>query len=87
MRRQGTGDRGQGTACFTRCTRDVQRRGGLALSAVSLAGGCVGTGAQDVLAPAGPQAERIADWFWTSFALAEPVFVAFVRVLGFVLLP
>jgi len=51
-----------------------------------LAGGCVGTGVQDVLAPRGPQAERIADWFWISFALAVAVFVAFVAVLAYGLL-
>ncbi|HEX8271523.1 MAG TPA: cytochrome c oxidase subunit II [Longimicrobiaceae bacterium] len=58
-------------------------RSRLAAGALALAaGGCVGTGAQDVLAPKGPQAARIADWFWISFALAVAVFVAFVLVLG-----
>ncbi len=61
-------------------------RGPAAACALLLAAGCVGTGAQDVLAPKGPQAARIADWFWVSFALAVAVFVAYVAVLGYGLL-
>ena len=48
--------------------------------------GCVGTGEQDVLAPAGPQAARIADFFWVSFVLAVAVFAAFVAILFYGLL-
>jgi len=45
--------------------------------------GCVGTGKQDALAPAGPQAARIAEFFYVSIVLAVAVFVAFCIVLGY----
>lgn len=51
-----------------------------------LLAGCTGTGVQDVLAPRGPQAERIAGWFWTSFALAVAVYAAFAALLLYALL-
>ncbi|HEX8362860.1 MAG TPA: hypothetical protein VF613_22240, partial [Longimicrobium sp.] len=59
-------------------TRALRRT--LLLAAAALAG-CTGTGVQDVLAPKGPQAARIADWFWLSFVLAVAVFVAFAAIL------
>lgn len=52
------------------------------VAAATLLAACTSTGVQDVLNPRGPQAARIADWFWLSYALGIGVFVAFVVVLG-----
>lgn len=45
--------------------------------------GCVGTGIQDALNPAGPQSARIANWFWFSLVLAVVVFVTYAALLAF----
>ncbi|HEX2191353.1 MAG TPA: cytochrome c oxidase subunit II [Longimicrobiaceae bacterium] len=64
----------------------LRRRAAACALLPALLGGCVGTGVQDVLAPTGPQAARIADWFWISYALAVAVFVAFAAILAYGLL-
>jgi cytochrome c oxidase subunit II len=63
-----------------------RRRGGggwaaLALVPPALLAGCVGTGQQDILAPRGPQAARIAEFFWISTAVGVAVFLAYVAIL------
>jgi cytochrome c oxidase subunit II len=45
--------------------------------------GCVATGRQDVLAPRGPAAARIAEFFWASTAVATLVFLAYCALLAF----
>jgi cytochrome c oxidase subunit II len=57
----------------------------LLLVGCSLLAGCVGTGAQDMLAPRGPQAQRIAEWFWVSTALATVIFLVYCALLGYAL--
>jgi cytochrome c oxidase subunit 2 len=64
-------------------TRLPALRARLAAACTLALAACVGTGRQDVLAPAGPQAARVADWFWFSFVLAVAVFAAFTAVLFF----
>jgi cytochrome c oxidase subunit II len=55
------------------------------LGVVPLLTGCVGTGAQDVLAPRGPQAQSIAEWFWVSTGIATIIFVVYCALLGYAL--
>jgi cytochrome c oxidase subunit II len=52
---------------------------------LSVAAGCVGTGHQDMLAPQGPQAARIAEWFWVSTALGTAIFLVYCGLLGYAL--
>jgi len=51
-------------------------------AAALLLGACTGPLEMNALDPRGPQAARIAEWFWFSFALAVVIFVAFCVVLG-----
>jgi cytochrome c oxidase subunit II len=51
-------------------------------AAVLLLAGCVGSGSQDILLPRGPQAARIADFFWASTAVAALVFVGYCALLA-----
>jgi cytochrome c oxidase subunit II len=73
-----------------RTSQIMARIRALLSSAVALAlpaavAGCVGTGSQDMLAPRGPQAERIAEWFWVSTGLGTMIFFAFCGILGYAL--
>jgi cytochrome c oxidase subunit II len=59
--------------------RGVRAAAGALLLAAT---GCTGAQNMNVLDPRGPQAARIAEWFWFSFALAALIFVAYCVILG-----
>src|SRR5688572_10775641 len=61
-------------------------RGRLPLLCVLSVGACTATGRQDALDPAGPQAARIASWFWMSFGLGVACYLIFIALLGYGLL-